>query len=667
MTSKLLARNELERLIKQNDLSITLKQVEQTDRASSFWSQFNLICVNKIVQNFVICNICQTIITYRSATGTGGLKKHSISCKKTSSPKATQSTITTYYGKKPSIVPVKLKKQITDAYVDFILLDSRPFKIVSDVGFRQLLQIVYNAGKCSSNLGVLDFADALPHPTTVSRQIDQIYDVRKKQLVDWCRTLDTYAITVDMWTEKFSGIHFCGVTIRHVDINFYLHSYCLGCKPYTLANQTASNVRKFLDDLLLEYGLSLNENSFITTDNEPKMIAALRGANRIGCADHYINKILEHSFTISNSNCTEVIQVFEAVKSLVGNFRRCHRQIKLSRKLQTFSSTRFSGAYFMLNVFNSIYDELIDVFSGSHSNNFESIDRDLLSDLCQFLQRFDQIITILSDETQPNLYKVIPLRDILIDHCVSKSDDIFEQDIVDKWPIQQEHLIATFIHPRLRDFSGNDSLRKQAIEALQSAVASCTNTSSNSSTNRDESSSSTNDTSASVVTQDLLSLCYDKPRADKIIVDEVLLWSQSIFDTNTINNDDLLSFWRNKKDEFPKIAVVARRILAIPAFNTSVERLFSSAKLIVNERRTRLGIEKIDKLMFLKKNITPLQHMFDSKNSSTPFSSKRKSNDINDNDMNNNDDESLFLKKLKFDKEDDYNIISDESESEKDD
>jgi pyruvate/oxaloacetate carboxyltransferase len=78
------------------------------------------------------------------------------------------------------------------------------------------------------------------------------------------------------------------------------------------------------------------------------MIAALRGANRVGCSDHYINKVLEHSFTLKQSNCVEVIRIFDVVKTLVANFRRSHRQIKLSRKLQTFSSTRFSGAYCML-------------------------------------------------------------------------------------------------------------------------------------------------------------------------------------------------------------------------------------------------------------------------------------------------------------------------------
>ncbi len=143
-------------------------------------------------------------------------------------------------------------------------------------------------------------------------------------------------------------MHFCGVSLRTVDSDFYLHSFCLGCKPYTLENQTAPNIRKFIDDFLLDYGLSLNSNSFIVTDNEPKMLAALRGANRVGCSDHYLNKILEHSFTITKSNCIDIIQTFDVIKSLVSNFRRSHKQVKLSRKLQTFSPTRFSGAYYMM-------------------------------------------------------------------------------------------------------------------------------------------------------------------------------------------------------------------------------------------------------------------------------------------------------------------------------
>jgi HSP90 family molecular chaperone len=171
MVSKLLTRAQLELLLKSNDKSIKLKKVEQTEHGSSFWPKFSLVLVNDIIQDFVLCDKCRSIITYKSSTGTGGLKKHLISCEKhaLSSSNTTQSTITTYYSNmKPSILPEKLKKEITNAYVDFIALDSRPFEIACDIGFKQFLQAVYNAGKSSSNTQSIEISDFLPHPTTVS-------------------------------------------------------------------------------------------------------------------------------------------------------------------------------------------------------------------------------------------------------------------------------------------------------------------------------------------------------------------------------------------------------------------------------------------------------------------------------------------------------------------
>ncbi len=113
-----------------------------------------------------------------------------------------------------------------------------------------------------------------------------------------------------------------------------------------------------------------------------------------------------------------------------------------------------------------------------------------------------------------------------------------------------------------------------------------------------------------------------------------------------------------KNDEFPKIAAIPRRILAIPASNTSVERLFSLAKITVNDRRTKLGVEKIDKLMFLKKNLVLLKHMFDSKHISTSTCSKRKSDDIDEIDISIDTNESLVLKKHRHDADDQSDILT---------
>ena len=233
---------------------------------------------------------------------------------------------------------------------------------------------------------------------------------------------------------------------------------------------------------------------------------------------------------------------------------------------------------------------------------------------------------------------------------------------MNKWPIQPEHLIATFIHPRLRDFSGDQSLKTEALELLRSAVSTYNGTPSGNSSTSDNSSLSNADQSSRFSTTNILSQCYDKPRlqAVKPAIDEVMVWLQSDYDADIID-DDLLSFWRRKKNDFPTIAAIARRVLAIPAANTSVERLFSSSKIIIGDRRTRLGAEKIDKLMFLQKNLMALKNMFDAKNGSATINSKRKSRDESE-----VEDDSRLLKRIRGDEDEEYELSSDEYESEND-
>ncbi|CAF4776539.1 unnamed protein product, partial [Rotaria sp. Silwood2] len=78
----------------------------------------------------------------------------------------------------------------------------------------------------------------------------------------------------------------------------------------------------------------------------------------------------------------------------------------------------------------------------------------------------------------------------------------------------------------------------------------------------------------------------------------------------------------------------------------------------IGDRRTRLGAEKLDKLIFLQKNLLPLKIMFASKTVLTN-ELKRKADDIHEEDEDNN----CTSKKLKFNEE--YECLSDDYESER--
>jgi len=225
------------------------------------------------------------------------------------------------------------------------------------------------------------------------------------------------------------GLSYCGLALRCVTVDYKLQNFILGCVLYDFESQSANNIRAFVDSQLFSYGLVLNDVLFVVSDNENKMRAAFKDkCIRIGFSIHYLNKQLEHSFTSLEIDkklvkCDIVQNLFQNVKTVVAHVRRSHRQVKLKRKLQIYSDTRFNGAFYMLNVFLMVFDDIGGVINNNFMDYLSDIDKELLEELCVFLELFDQVINQLSDEERPTMHKVVALRQLLLDHCELKSED----------------------------------------------------------------------------------------------------------------------------------------------------------------------------------------------------------------------------------------------------
>ena len=67
-------------------------------------------------------------------------------------------------------------------------------------------------------------------------------------------------------------------------------------------------------------------------------------------------------------------------------------------------------------------------------------------------------------------------------------------------------------------------------------------------------------------------------------------------------SDDPLLWWRNHESCFPTIAKLARKYLSIPASTAPAERVFSTAKNIVQKKRWRILPERLCTCIFLRQN-----------------------------------------------------------------
>ena len=61
-----------------------------------------------------------------------------------------------------------------------------------------------------------------------------------------------------------------------------------------------------------------------------------------------------------------------------------------------------------------------------------------------------------------------------------------------------------------------------------------------------------------------------------------------------------LEFWKENRTIYPILARVARKIHCIPATSAAVERQFSGAGAVSNERRTSLAPERLDNILFIR-------------------------------------------------------------------
>lgn len=71
--------------------------------------------------------------------------------------------------------------------------------------------------------------------------------------------------------------------------------------------------------------------------------------------------------------------------------------------------------------------------------------------------------------------------------------------------------------------------------------------------------------------------------------------------------DDVLDFWRKHKTVLPKLAKLAQAMHGLNATSASSERSFSLSGIVVNQRTSRLGSERVKRKLFVRENFQFLQ------------------------------------------------------------
>jgi hypothetical protein len=68
----------------------------------------------------------------------------------------------------------------------------------------------------------------------------------------------------------------------------------------------------------------------------------------------------------------------------------------------------------------------------------------------------------------------------------------------------------------------------------------------------------------------------------------------------TANNGNPLLFWKEHEKLLPNMSKLAKQIFSIPASSTAVERIFSSAGVVISQRRTSINPSTVNDIILIR-------------------------------------------------------------------
>jgi hypothetical protein len=66
---------------------------------------------------------------------------------------------------------------------------------------------------------------------------------------------------------------------------------------------------------------------------------------------------------------------------------------------------------------------------------------------------------------------------------------------------------------------------------------------------------------------------------------------------------NIFEYWKNNSKKYPRLSIVARKLLSLQGSSSDLERDFSFMGNMITDKRTNLKTEKVEKMVFIKKNV----------------------------------------------------------------
>ncbi|XP_052393278.1 zinc finger BED domain-containing protein 4-like [Carassius gibelio] len=521
--------------------------------------------------------------------------------------------------------------KITDKIVEFIVLDDQPLSVVENVGFRRLMEH-------------LEPRYCLPGRKYISETaLPKLYETVREHILCMLKDVHAISFTTDIWSSDVCPMSLLSLTSHWVDreSTFTPRSAVLHANEFR-GSHTGTSIAEAIEEMLVKWKIPKSNVHVVLRDNASNMKKAMDEMDvaSLGCFAHTLQLVVhegllsQRSVSDALANGRKIVGHFKHSPLATTRLEEIQKDLQMpTKRLHQDVATRWNSTYYMLE---SLLEQKrsISAYGADHDLpvTLTSYQWALLEKIIIVLAPFEELTRQISSSTS-SAAEVIPsvtvLKRLLArenegDTGIKTMKTTLLEAVQKRFKtIENEPLyaVATLLDPRFKDryFTGADSNKNakdaltQEVEKMEAALLSRTtpkgaetvpeNPHKAPRLEAQPDSSSSRKSSLKGLFEEILQE-HDEERGASSTSTQVQNQIQTYLTEQTVpRSDSPFQYWGVNQIRFPTLAATAAKFLCAPCTSVDSERLFSVASNIIDARRNRLGGERAEMLIFLKKNL----------------------------------------------------------------
>ena len=520
-------------------------------------------------------------------------------------------------------------RKLHRSIAEMICVDCLPFYTVEKPGFLRLVKTLE------------------PKYTPCSRtylsqtMIPSMYEKVKNRVSSIVQVQHGISITTDIWSSD-SHDSYLSFTCHWINENWEYKEACLHAQPFN-ERHTGENIATTFTTCMNEWHVS-DKVHLVVRDGGSNFVAGFRNAGipAVSCFAHSLQLVVKDGILAQKG----VESLLSCCRKIVGHFRHSnismHALTAIQAKLQLpqhkpiqDEPTRWNSSYYMLCWLLEQKQAILAV--GAEITlpvELSSLQWQLMAKVVHVLKPFEEATKEVSFSSA-SIAIVIPMVNAIIRQLEMEDEDVgvtsMKRQLLASLASRfstiestKHFVLASVLDPRYKlqcfTSSSKSALAKELLLAeweisldAQEAQSSPPKRQRISQQERDQSllctvedmiaegQDSDGEASSSTLTpfESEVQLYLTEPNLPLFTVSPDFIDPEKDIKTR---NDPLL-YWRENASRKPKLALLAKKYLSAPPGSVASERLFSTAADIADEKRNRLAAEKVEMLLFLKKNL----------------------------------------------------------------